>query len=51
VFQKKARDKGRGQCVMVLITRVSLKVIGADGALIERQRQSGGRRLAQGREC
>jgi hypothetical protein len=27
-----------------VITRVSLKVIGADGALIERRRQSGGRR-------
>src|SRR5260370_41483256 len=39
--QKKARDKGRGQCVMVLITRGSLRVIGADGALIERRRQSG----------
>jgi hypothetical protein len=38
--QKKARDK-RGQCVSVLITRVSLKVIGFDGALIERRRQSG----------
>jgi len=27
-----------------VITRVSLKVIGADGALIERRRQSGDRR-------
>jgi hypothetical protein len=40
--QKKARDNGRGQCVSVLITQGSLKVIGADGALIERRRQSGG---------
>ena len=39
--QKKARDK-RGQCVTVLITRGSLRVIGADGALIKRGRQSGG---------
>jgi hypothetical protein len=28
-----------------------LKVIGVYGALIERRRQSGGRRLAQGSEC
>jgi hypothetical protein len=26
-------------------------VIGADGALIERRRQSGGTQLAEGREC
>jgi hypothetical protein len=47
--QKKNRGKGRGQCVTVLITRVNLKVIGADGALmlIERRRQSGGRRPAE----
>ncbi len=38
--QKKARDKGRGQVSRRSITRVSLKVIGADGALIERRRQS-----------
>jgi hypothetical protein len=38
---KKARDKGRGQCVSVLITQGSLRVIEADGALIERRRQSG----------
>jgi len=40
--QKKARDMGRGQCVTVLITRGILRVIGADGALIKRGRQSGG---------
>jgi hypothetical protein len=39
--QKKARDKARGQCVTVLITERT-KVIGADGALIGRRRQSGG---------
>jgi len=42
--QKKARDMGRGQCVTVLITRGILRVIGADGALIKRGRQSGGLR-------
>jgi hypothetical protein len=46
VAQKRARGK-RGQCVSVLITRVSLKVIGPDGALIERRRQSGDGRLAE----
>jgi hypothetical protein len=40
--QKKARDKRHGQCVTVLITQGSLRVIEADGALIERRRQSGG---------
>ena len=39
--EKKARDNRRGQDCISVITRVSLKVIGADGAPIER-RQSGG---------
>jgi len=36
---------------MRLITRVNLKVIGPDGELIERRRQSGGRRLASSRRA